>query len=69
MEVLREEMIRQRPNIIKDMDCFSLCWEVSRVIEKAKFGKAKGVLLVSVWPGRALGTGGWNFEMGVYSEN
>ena len=23
------------------MDCFPLCWEVSRVIEKAKFGKAK----------------------------
>ena len=69
MEALREEMIRQRPNIIKDMDGFPLCWEVSRVIEKAKFGKAKGVLLVSVWPGRALGTGGWNFEMGVYSEN
>ena len=41
MEVLREEMIRQRPNIIKDMDCFPLCWEVSRVIEKAKFGKPK----------------------------
>ena len=50
MEALREEMIRQRPNM--DMDYFSLCWEVSRVIEKAKFGKAKGVLLVSVWPGR-----------------
>ena len=52
MEALREEMIRQRPNSIKDMDCFPLCWEVSRVIEKVKFGKANGVLLVSVGPGR-----------------
>ena len=50
MEALKEEMIRQRPNIIKDMDGFSLCWEVSRVIEKAKLGEVKRVLLVFVWP-------------------
>ena len=51
MDALREEMIRQRPNIIKDM-VFPRVGKVSRVIEKAKFGKAKGIFLVSVWPGR-----------------